>query len=404
MHISQLYTSKVTHVSDIVSLNDIVWVKVIDVQVETIVDDATTTAGKTRSRHRVKLSMKYVNQDSGKDLDPENELFEEDQQRVLNSSGNGSSCYHRGGGHQESGANSLLGRSLVSNIGMSTAIDPGSLILRGTKGVNGSTADVMGSGNFNGYALVGDDEGEPSPPPPLPIVHDAEMEPSLSSSSLMARNVIPMGRGRGMTLPAWMTKSDTTADKLGLAGGGGELLPNESTNPKNDDYDIKSRRRRRDKRHHTSTTKERHNKHESSNAGSSREKHERRAKDRQRRRRRRRDSSSSYSSKETQRSSSPKKYRSRPRSERHSHRSRSHSRTRKKSHHRHHDKHYPSDRSSSSTRQDRAEYNSPSRTSQIIAFSARARTRSQHHQSMTSSDFANVEEARAIVERLELRR
>lgn len=391
------------HVSDIVSLNDIVWVKVIDVQVETTTSsDDATTSGKTRSRHRVKLSMKYVNQDSGKDLDPENQLFEEDQQRILNSSGNGSS-YHRGegsGNHHDSGANSLLGRSLVSNIGMSTAIDPGSLIIRGAKGVNGSPTDALGCSSFNGYALVDDDEGEPSPPP-LPIIHDAGMDPSLSSSSLMASNVIPMGRGRGMTLPAWMTKRDTTAEKLG-SGGGCVLLPNESTNQKNDYDDEKSRRRRHDVRHHTSITKERHNKLASSNADSSWVNHERSDNDhhRQRRRRRRRDSSSSYSSKETQRSSSPKKYRSRLRSvELHSHRSRSHSRKRKKSHHRHHDKHYRSDRSSSSKRHDKAEYSCPSRTSKIALS-----IRSQHHQSMKSSEFTNVEEARAIVERLERRR
>ncbi len=367
VHISQLYSSKVANVSDIVSLNDTVWVKVIDIQVETITDDET---GRTRPRHKVKLSMKYVNQETGQDLDPENELFEEDRQRQMNSGNNSG----RGvGGNEDGGANSLLGRALVSNIGMSTAMDPGNLILRGTTSRGAAAA---ASSSFNGYALVGDDEGESSPPPPPPVG-----EPS---ASLAANTVIPMGRGRGMTLPAWMTKIDTE-DRLGSAQG---APSNDNNDLRNDDNTEK--RHRRDKRqhhHHTSVTKERHYKHSSSRKV---HKHERR----RRRRGRSHSISSSYSSNESRNSSpspsssSSSEYRSRSRSvERHSSRSRSsHPRKKGKSHK--HDKHRKHHRRS---RQDR-EYSR-----------SRSRSPSRRHRAL-SSEFANVEEARAIVERLERRR
>lgn len=265
----------------------------------------------------------------------------------------------------------------MSNIGMSTAIDPGNLILRGVTTSRG-TADVAIS-SFNGYDLVGDDEGEPSPPP-LPVGR----EPSLSSSSHIAgaKNTIsPMGRGRGMTLPAWMTKIDTE-DRLGSAQG---APSNDNNDLRNDDNTEK--RHRRDKRqhhHHTSVTKERHYKHSSSRKV---HKHERR----RRRRGRSHSISSSYSSNESRNSSpspsssSSSEYRSRSRSvERHSSRSRSsHPRKKGKSHK--HDKHRKHHRRS---RQDR-EYSR-----------SRSCSPSRHHRAL-SSEFANVEEARAIVERLE---
>ncbi|KAL3766141.1 hypothetical protein ACHAWU_004141 [Discostella pseudostelligera] len=368
VHISQLYTSKVANVSDIVSLNDTVWVKVIDIQVETITDDET---GRTRPRHKVKLSMKYVNQENGHDLDPENELFEEDRQRSGNNSGRGGGA---GGGNEDGGANSLLGRALVSNIGMSIAMDPGNLILRGTTSRGAAAA---ASSRFNGYALVGDDEGVSSPPPP---VGDKD-EPS---SSLVANNSVPMGRGRGMTLPAWMTKSDST-DRLGSVEG----VPSNDNNHRMNEDNTEKRHRRDKRHHHTSDTKERHSSrkvHKQSNRGDSSRKER---KHRRRRRRRSRSTSSSYSSNESRRSShspsSSSDYRSPSRSvERHTSRPRqSHPRKKAKSHK--HDKHRRS-------RQKEREYSR-----------SRSRSPSRRHRS-SPLEIANVEEARAIVERLERRR
>ena len=60
VHISQLYSTKVENVTDVVSLDDEVYVKVMDVQVETVED---AESGRTRQRHKVKLSMKYVHQE-----------------------------------------------------------------------------------------------------------------------------------------------------------------------------------------------------------------------------------------------------------------------------------------------------------------------------------------------------
>ncbi len=405
VHISQLYTSKVSNVSDIVSLNDQVWVKVIDVQVENTTDDVT---GKTRSRHRVKLSMKYVNQETGKDLDPENELFEEDRLRITNRGGGTCGGSNRGNDH--GGANSLLGRALVSNIGMSTAIDPGNLILRGTtsRGTNKSTADAdAGRSSFNGYALVGDDEGEPLPPPPPPpptttttsttTIGDKD-DPSFSSSLLRANPIIPMGRGRGMTLPAWMTKSDITEDKLGTASGNLKQI-NYCTDRKNDD-NVEKRHRRRDNRHHTSSnSKERHHRRASSRAGSrethilhkEREDKVQYHKRRGRRRGRSRSTSSSSSSKEKRRlslsSSSLESYNHKKSCSRSMDRHSKHHRKKKKVHKPDQSNH----RRGRSNRQVRKEC------------SRRSRSQSPHWSSSPQL-FTNVEEAKAIVERLERRR
>ena len=80
-----------------------------------------------------------------------------------------------------------LTQSLKSAIGMGVALDPmapnksSNLVLK---------SDVTNESNLiNGYALVGDDEGEIQAPATAPTVH-------------------PLGRGRGSTLPAWMTHSN----------------------------------------------------------------------------------------------------------------------------------------------------------------------------------------------------
>jgi hypothetical protein len=80
-----------------------------------------------------------------------------------------------------------LAQSLNSAIGMGVASDP----MAPNKGSNlVLKSDATNASNLiRGYALVGDDEGEPPAPEPAPVVK-------------------PMGRGRGSTLPAWMTQSD----------------------------------------------------------------------------------------------------------------------------------------------------------------------------------------------------
>ena len=94
---------------------------------------------------------------TGQDLDPDNENMENDMQRTRGGSGNINQGNANDGTH---GANSQLGRALASNIGMSIAVDPGNLVLKGKIG-GGRAAES----SFNGYALVGEDEGEPAPPP-----------------------------------------------------------------------------------------------------------------------------------------------------------------------------------------------------------------------------------------------
>lgn len=110
VHISQLHPSKVDNVNDVVELDMDVFVKVIEVSAESYEDES----GRQRQRHRVKLSMKYVDQDSGRDLDPDNIQMEQD---LFRSGGNRSRNPDEGGG--TGGADSTLGRALASNIGMS---------------------------------------------------------------------------------------------------------------------------------------------------------------------------------------------------------------------------------------------------------------------------------------------
>mmetsp|Transcript_22036 Transcript_22036/g.47920 ORF Transcript_22036/g.47920 Transcript_22036/m.47920 type:complete len:400 (-) Transcript_22036:30-1229(-) len=350
VHISQLHANRITDVSDVVSLDDEVWVKVMDVQVESIEDDT----GRTRQRHKVKLSMKYVHQDTGQDLDPENEQLEGDMQRSTGGGGGGPGG--GGGGIRGNaidgtgGANSQLGRSLASNIGMSIAIDPGNLILKGK-----SAAAVAANTDFNGYALVGEDEGEA----PMEKQHAVEVKPE---PVVVVRS---MGRGRGTTLPAWMTRSDPK-DRLGSTAGMPDLK--EATNEKEDDRkssDNHKKSRKHDKRHR----KERHHKY----GRHSGRKHHKKHKDRKRKDRRGRSRSNSYSSYSSSSSIASRSHsKSRSRSpERRSH-SRSH---RKKKSHKH---------------------------------GRRQRDRSRSHDNggplHQSSEFTNVEEARAIMERLERRR
>ena len=189
VHKSQLSKIRIESVEDVIDLNDEVFVKVTDVTQE--IDEET---GKVR--HRVSLSLRYADQENGTDLDPDGIAAAADASRRGN----------RGDGTP--GDPSTLEQNLNSTIGMGLAIDPlatmrqvhgGRLVLKGSREKGG----VL----FNGYALVDDDEGEVS------IDHTQQpIAPPAPVNNL----VRPMGRGRGSTLPAWMTRLDTdpTGDSL----------------------------------------------------------------------------------------------------------------------------------------------------------------------------------------------
>jgi predicted RNA-binding protein with RPS1 domain len=151
IHISQLVPDqRVERVDDVLTVDDIVWVKVLKVEM----DPAS-------QRWKIQLSRKDVSQDGmATDLGKERE-FREQQHNELES-------------------------SLTSMIGMGVALDPMAdrLVMK-----NNSRGTTTFRG---GYSLVGDDEGEPE------TIAEPE-RPELP----------PLGRGRGATLPAWMTqKSD----------------------------------------------------------------------------------------------------------------------------------------------------------------------------------------------------
>ena len=150
IHISQLANYKVEQVEDAVSVNDIVYIKVLDIEVD------------SNGRPKIRLSLKDASQDgSCQDLGQERDQTKELSQQIQ--------------------------QNLHSSIGMGVALDPmAHLILKSVK---------QSKNLINGYALVDDMEGEAIIP--IPVVVPSIVVP-----------IVPMGRGRGTTLPAWMTQSD----------------------------------------------------------------------------------------------------------------------------------------------------------------------------------------------------
>jgi hypothetical protein len=115
-----------------------------------------------RTHSKIRLSMKDAAQDgSGKDLSEER--------------ASGEATKHH------------LTLSLNSAIGMGVAMDPMAIANNSSNLVLKSDGTKR-SNLINGYALVDDDEGEPPATEP-------------------AHTLKPMGRGRGSTLPSWMTQS-----------------------------------------------------------------------------------------------------------------------------------------------------------------------------------------------------
>lgn len=166
IHISELTNFRVENVEDVVRVGDGVWVKVLRIQ-----EDPNT------NQLRIQLSLKNVAQDgSGLDL-----------------------------GKQQDEQRNQLELNLNSMIGMAVARDPMAdqrLVMKNAR--TASTTTFRG-----GYTLVGDTDGEPEKP---------LREPGLSNSNTVI-HLPAAGRGRGMTLPAWMTAKDgptglgTTAEK-----------------------------------------------------------------------------------------------------------------------------------------------------------------------------------------------
>lgn len=215
VHISQLCDARVEQVQDVVSAEDSVFVKVLEVQHEEP-SDIREGADWRPPRVKLKLSMKYVDQNDGRDLDPSNEH----QAHGGTNRGNSSAASRQSFSNV---AGSIMADNLNSKIGMSTAMDPmaRNLILKSRGGNRDDTnsARMM----FNGYALV--DEDEPAEFVPKPVARSgvnplneshsnamimsrgpsAHVNAGVAATSLSSR---PTGRGRGSTLPAWMTNRD----------------------------------------------------------------------------------------------------------------------------------------------------------------------------------------------------
>ncbi len=154
IHISQLCDRHVDSPDEVVSRGMRVWVKISEVA-----DDETK-----KDKFRISMTMKYVDQSNGKDLDPTNEDLIEDLQ-----------------GNRPTGAQ----RRLHVNVAMKISEH------------GGSANQQYGSDNKK-YEMIpsDDDEGE-----------DHIGGRGVNGSATMSAISVPsVGRGRASTMPAWMTK------------------------------------------------------------------------------------------------------------------------------------------------------------------------------------------------------
>lgn len=221
IHISQLHSGRVERVEDIVSLQDHVWVKVLEV--ERGGDDTNTT------KLRIKLSMKDASQDGTRqDLGRQREQVEN--------------------------AKTQLETNLNSMIGMGVTRDPmKNLVIKSQRSGVTSNSSMTFRG---GYSLVDDDEGEPDQPS-TDIV--SSQRDGLGSVNRQMTNpglaLAPMGRGRGATLPAWMTSQQSAGRNEGPTGNANAPGSNASSNSSGDeseDGEGRKRRKRRKSRKHDS--------------------------------------------------------------------------------------------------------------------------------------------------------
>ncbi len=209
IHISQLSDTRVEKVEDVVDVDDAIWIKVLEVE-------------KQDTRYRIKLSMKDVSQDgTGQDLGKEREAKEQ--------------------------VTTQLQTNLNSMIGMGVALDPMERIVLKNSGRYGNKNSASSAKTTfrGGYTLVGDDEGEPEPDPPSAVAETTN-------------RVVPMGRGRGATLPAWMTSND---GPVGASPGGKNASDDKSDTDKyrdGSDDDDGSRKRSRDRKRHKKKSRHKH--------------------------------------------------------------------------------------------------------------------------------------------------
>lgn len=200
IHISQVSTSHVDRVEDFVQVNDEVWVKILDVEKDDVL------VGKVKLR----LSMKNIAQDGSA-------REQEEAQKQ----------------HEQ------LAQNLSSSIGMAFARDPmergSNLVIKGLR----RTPNLI-----NGYALVDDDEGEAAP-----------LQQQQQQAPVAKEPTATMGRGRGATLPAWMTQA---GDRLGRG------KKNEQRDKESDDESSrrkgKHRRREKESRGTDASQRRRHRK------------------------------------------------------------------------------------------------------------------------------------------------
>jgi predicted RNA-binding protein with RPS1 domain len=221
IHISKLATFKVEKVDDVVAVDDIVWVKVVDIEQQ------QTDNGSARLK--VSLSLKDAAQDgSRRDVGAE-EQAEQDAKHFISTQ---------------------LESSLNSTIGMGIALDPMDtnaqrrLLMKHDKNNSSSFAVAL----FNGYSLVDDTEGEPDLPllPASTAMRNQESVLPLTGGLATSNStrLAPMGRGRGATLPAWMTQQDTPQQQQEGPTG---MKEDESRNCKDKTkHHRKDKKRRRD--------------------------------------------------------------------------------------------------------------------------------------------------------------
>ncbi|KAG7369195.1 4-hydroxy-3-methylbut-2-en-1-yl diphosphate synthase [Nitzschia inconspicua] len=213
IHISQLYDSRVEQVEDVVSLNDRVWVKVLQVEQQQNDDDTD----RHPPRLRIKLSIKDVSQDgSRQDLGRQREEKEQ--------------------------VKTQLETNLNSMIGVAVARDPMEnhrLLLKCNHNAANTVTTFRG-----GYTLVGDDEGEPAESEPKP-------DSDLLTNESRDLQLKPMGRGRGATLPAWMTAPSGD----GPIGGKKDFSGLQS-DPESGSDESRENKKRKRKRHKKPSRKE----------------------------------------------------------------------------------------------------------------------------------------------------
>ena len=260
LHISQLSSYKVDSVEDCLSLDDEIYVKVV--QVDELEDTSSfgdeRRGGPPRKRFKIALSLKYASQDGNyTDLDPTNEQYDRESRGKRNHQNDD----HRRNNNSFSNnhAPSQLETSLNSQIGMGIAIDPLAAMKQATSNNNGlvlrnnpyesSQNQNVPSGSssgsnkvlFNGYALVDDTEGE--------VDH---LLPNNETNSNPVEDVPrkPMGRGRGATLPSWMTSNTPNNDNLG-------------NNPdnNNDDSSRRGKKKKKRKKEEKKKKKRKHHRH-----------------------------------------------------------------------------------------------------------------------------------------------